>query len=55
MMIYFFKKRVCNGEEVEIWEKRKFSLYQGEKNIFLEKGGGAKLSYFEQIYTPGKI
>ena len=31
----------------------KFSLYLEEQNIILEKGGGAKESYFGQIYTPG--
>ena len=30
-----------------------YSLYLGEK-IILEKGGGAKISYFGQIYTPVK-
>ena len=36
--------------------KGKFSLYFGEKYHFgKQEGGGAKILYFREIYTPGAV
>ena len=46
------KKRRYQGEQVEKWGKelKIFTVPKGQ-NIILEKGGGAKISYFGQIYN----
>ena len=44
---------ICKGEEVEKREK-KWEIFTvlWRKNIIVEEGGAAKISYFGQIYTP---
>ena len=53
-MIICLEKRRYKGEEVGKGEKCKISTVPRGKIITLEKGGGgAKISHFGQIYTPG--
>ena len=40
------------GKGVDKREKGKIFTVIGEKNMILEKGGGAKISNFWEIYTP---
>ena len=48
------KKHEFRGEEVEKREKGKKGNFHctSEKKYLFEKGGGAKISYFWEIYTP---
>ena len=46
------KNREYKGEEVETGEKEKISTVSRGKISVLKVRGGAKISYFGQIYTP---
>ena len=53
MMIYLEKMQIKGGGGGIIGKKGEIFTVLGGKISFLKKGGGAKISYFGQIYTPG--